>query len=339
MIRATLAGVGVLLLAAAAAGSAPRGAAAFVVVAGVGGTPEHRERFTAWASELCRIASAPPAPVPVHLLLERPGEAAASGSCAPRGRSTREELEAQLLAAGAGLAPGEGLLLVLIGHGTGGARPRFNLPGPDLAPEGLAAILARTTRGPVTVAHLGSAAGAFLPALSGPGRVVLAAARASETNETRFPRHFVAALAGAEADRNRDGRLSALEVFDFARKEVERDFDREGLLRTEHPVLDDNGDGTGSAEPATAAAGDGALAARTPLLFRTASAKAAASGDGDPEIAALLREREGLAARVDALRNVREGMEESDYLEELEALLLRIAEISEEIARLRGEIR
>ena len=310
---------------------------ALVVVVGVGGTGEHRERFAGLAGELCEAAMAAAAPLPVRMLLERPDEGG-DGACAAHGRSTREELETQLGAAAAALAPGEGLLIVLIGHGTGGRSPRFNLPGPDLAPEDFAGILDRIAPARVTVAHLGSAAGAFVPALSGPGRVVLAASRAQETNETRFPEHFVAALSGTEADRNRDGRLSALEVFDFARNEVERDFDRAGLLRTEHPVLDDNGDGVGSGEPETASAADGVLAARTHLLLTTREAAAALRED-DPGVRRLLAERDELAARVDALRNVRSAMDEQTYLAELEALLLQVAEITEEIARLRERSR
>ncbi len=311
---------------------------AVVVAAGVGGSPEHRERFTGWASALCEALTAAPAPPTVRLVVERPEEAPPSAPrpCAPRGRSTRDELEAQLVAAGGDIAEGGGLLVVLIGHGSGGPRPRFNLPGPDLSPENLRDILARATAAPVTVAHLGSAAGAFVPALSGPGRVILAATRARETNETRFPEHFVAAFVGGEADRNRDGNLSALEAFVYARDAVERDFDRDGLLRTEHAVLDDNGDGVGSGDPKTEAGTDGVLASRTPLLATTEQSVLAA-GEEDAAIRSLLARREELAARVDELRNVRGAIPEGAYFAELETLLLEIAGITEEIARLRGE--
>ena len=195
-------------------------------------------------------------------------------------------------------------------------------------------MLQRVRAGPVTVAHLGSASGAFVPALSGPGRVVLTATRANETNETRFPRHFIAALAGDDGDRNKDGRLSALEVFDFARRAVEREYEQEGLLRTEHPLLDDNGDGIGSLEPEAAAGTDGVLAGRRVVLVRSAEAVADSSGD-TPEIRRLIAERDVLATRVDVLRDARAGMEEETYLAELEALLVQIAELAERIATLR----
>ena len=308
-------------------------ASALVIVAGVGGTPEHRERFTLWATELCAAAVTAPGAGEVRVLVERPpAEPPPEGPCAPRGRSTREEVAREIRAA---VTPaGAGLVLVLIGHGAAGSSPRFQLPGPDLSPEHLSEILADVGAGAVTVAHLGSAAGAFLPALSGPGRVLLAASRATETIETRFPRHFVAAFAGDDADTDKDGQLSALEAFDFARREVEREYEREGLIRTEHALLDDNGDGVGSFEPEMAPGGDGVLAGRRPLLFRTREA-VLAGGVEAPEIRRLVAERDGLAARVDALREVRGSMAEEAYFAELEALLLQIAELSERISALR----
>lgn len=325
-----LAGVG-----AGATGDGSEDTPALVVVAGVGGTPEHRERFSGWARDVCAAGLRAPAPARVRVLVERlPEGGLADDPCAPVARSTREELAREIEAARGAGAGEAGLVLVLIGHGSAGASPRFQLPGPDLSPERLDEMLNAFGSGPVTVAHLGSAAGAFVPALAGPGRVVLAATRANETNETRFPRHFIAALAGDEGDRNKDGRLSILEVFDFARRGVEREYEQEGLLRTEHALLDDNGDGVGSLEPEMAAGMDGVLAGRRALLIRSAEGLAEASAD-TPEIRRLVAERDALAARVDALREAREGMEEETYLAELETLLLQIAELAERIAALR----
>ena len=314
----------------------PPAGPALLVVAGVAGGAERRARFTGWAGELCAAARSLPWPVEVRVLVERPAEAAASEGCAPAGRSARDEIGRQLAELAAAHSRGDPLTVVLIGHGSagGGQGARFNLPGPDLAPEDLAPMLDAFDGSPVTVAHLGSAAGGFVPALSAPGRIVLAASRAHETNETRFPRHFVAAFAGGGADRNRDDRLSALEVFEFARSEVEREYEREGLLRTEHPLLDDNGDGEGSGAPRAAPGSDGVLAARTYPLS-PASGAPAGSADSD-EVRALAAERDELAARVDALRETREGMPEEEYFAELERLLLDLARIQEEIRERTG---
>lgn len=349
---------GAISLAAPAASGAARSTGTpegsgptLVVVAGVGGDPERRERFRGWADALCRAAAGFAWPVTTRVLVERPGEPAAAnsgtqppgenaGGCVPEGRSTRDELAALLGATAAALPEGEPLLLVLIGHGSsgGGGTARFNLPGPDLTPAELALMLDEFGGHPVTVAHLGSAAGGFLPALSAPGRILVAASRAHETNETRFARHFVAAFEGAAADRNRDGRLSALEVFDYARAATEREYEEEGLLRTEHPLLDDDGDGEGAAEPAPVPGSDGVLAARTHLLF-PASGVAADGGEVTEAERRLLAERDALAARVDALRGARAGMDEEAYFAELERLLLELAEINERLASPREGVR
>ena len=315
----------------------PPGGPALLVAAGVAGGAERRARFTGWADELCAAARSLPWPVGVRVLVERPAEAeGASDGCVPAGRSTRDEIRRQLAELAAAHSRGDPLTVVLIGHGSagGGQGARFNLPGPDLAPEDLAPMLDAFEGSPVTVAHLGSAAGGFLAALSAPGRIVLAASRAHETNETRFPRHFVAAFAGGGADRNRDDRLSALEIFEFARSEVEREYEREGLLRTEHPLLDDNGDGEGSPQPRAAPGSDGVLAARTYPLS-PASGALAESADSD-EVRALAAERDQLAARVDALRETREGMPEEEYYAELERLLVDLARVQEEIRERTG---
>ena len=315
--------------------AADEDAPVLLIVSGVGGTPEHRERFTGWARELCEAAVAAPGTLRVRVLIERlPEEADERGPCVPAGRSTRETIEREIAAVGTPGTPGPGLILVLIGHGSGGQSPRFQLPGPDLAPERLKELLDAASAEPVTVAHLGSASGAFLPALSAPGRVVLTASRAHETNETRFAEHFIAAFAGDDADANKDGRLSALEAFDFARGGVEREYEQEGLLRSEHALLDDNGDGAGSLEPEMSPGSDGVLAARRPLLLLSSEAVAEA-GEGGPELRRLVAERDVLAARVDALREVRGNMEEQAYFAELEELLLRIADVSERITALR----
>ena len=70
-------------------------------------------------------------------------------------------------------------------------------------------------------------------------------------------------------------------------------------MLTEHAVLDDNGDGKGSDAPGQPGA-DGALA-RT--LFLSAGEHRAAPGDAaDPELRALVAQRDALENRIAALK-------------------------------------
>ena len=105
---------------------------------------------------------------------------------------------------------------------------------------------------------MASASGEFIKPLSGRGRVVVTATRSGqEQNATRFPEHFIAALASREADADQNGRVSVLEAFDYASRLTAEQYKRAGRLATEHALLDDSGDGVGHP---SAEGGDGALA-------------------------------------------------------------------------------
>jgi hypothetical protein len=153
--------------------------------------------------------------------------------------------------------------VLLIGHGSAqGGEARFNLPGPDLTAADFGQLLARFSTQRVALVNAASASGDFVVALSAPNRTIITATRgASEKNETVFGGYFVKAFAGEVADTDKDGQVSLLEAFSYARREVERFYQSENRLQTEHALLDDNGDGEGSRDP-DASATDGANARR-----------------------------------------------------------------------------
>ena len=157
--------------------------------------------------------------------------------------------------------PGDLVFILLIGHGGSQAgESRFNLPGPDMTAADFAPLLAALSRQQVVFVNTASASGDFVKALSAKGRTIVTATKsAMERNQTEFPSYFVQAFSEEGADADKDQRVSVLEAFTYARREVERFYEKGHLLVTEHAVLDDNGDGTGSATP-DPATGDGALA-------------------------------------------------------------------------------
>ena len=80
-----------------------------------------------------------------------------------------------------------------------------------------------------------SSSGAFLQPLAGPARTIVTATKTGgERNETRFAEFFVQALDAEEADRDRNGRVSVLEAFDFAAAKVKAAYEKEGHILTEH---------------------------------------------------------------------------------------------------------
>ena len=124
-----------------------------------------------------------------------------------------------------------------------------------------------------------------------------------------------------------------LEAFTYARLKVLAEYETEGILRTEHALLDDNGDGEGTEEP-DPLEGDGMLA-RT--AFLTAGEVLAAERmpfADDPELAPLYAQRTELEARIDELRILRGGAEQEAYEAELERLLIELALKSREIRQL-----
>lgn len=304
---------------AAQAASAP--ATHVVVVSGLAGGAEYADLFQRQAAafvEAARERWGLPSERIVWLA-EDP-----AGAPGIRGRSTREALVAELASLAARAGPDDAILILLIGHGTGaGDESKLNLPGPDLSGADLAAALRPFATQTVAVVNTASASGGFVPALSADGRIVVTATRsAREAERTHFADFFVEAFRDDGADADKDARVSLLEAFDYARAEVERYYDRENQLLTEHAVLDDDGDGTGTDAPA-AAGGDGALAGR--FYLAAASPAVAGAAAADPELRALLAEKDRIEREIAALRGRREEMTQLAYDAALEALLVELA--------------
>ncbi len=322
MRAATLA---LLMLALPVAGAAAQ--AHLTVIAGIGGEAQYRRQFLAWSRALLEAARER-WDVPddrLALFTERPEDAPGLA----RGRSTRAELERHLAALAERTAPDATVVIVYVGHGSAqGGAARLSLPGPDLTAEALAGLLARLGDRRVVFAHLGSAGGDFVPALAGPNRVIISATKSGfERNETLFPAPFVEAFASDVADTDKDGRVSLLEAFEYARREVARRYESERRLRTEHALLEDDGDGRGAESP-TALGGDGALAART---FLDGPGRVAGGAATDPAVLALLRRRDSIQSAVAELRGRKEGLAPEVYERRLEELLVALAEATAEL--------
>jgi hypothetical protein len=289
-----------------------------LVIQGLGGEPEYAERFHQWSREMVEsaVARLGLAAANVVWLAEDPERDPQRIA----GPSEATRIEQAIAALAERSAPGDVVLVLLVGHGT--ARPGralFNVPGPDLSSRALARALDELDGRTVVVVNSASASGAFLQALAAPGRVVVTAtATGSENQHARFGGHFVEAYAGEDADADKDGRVSVLEAFEYARRAVQRDYERDRRILAEHAVIDDDGDGLGSR---TAAEGvDGALAA-TVFLAPGALEHAA----GDPQRSALESDARELVGLIEAHRRRKAALTLDDYEEGLEALLLELA--------------
>jgi hypothetical protein len=323
-----------LLAAAAFAGFAPPAAAQtyYVVVSGVGGDPAYTTRFTAWGDTVVdAVRSRWGVPDSDIVYLGEHPEADSRMS----GPATRQRVTAALQALAAKAGPEADVFLVLFGHGSDrGDGPRFNLVGPDITAAELSTLLAPIKARHLVVVDASSASGGVVAALSGPGRLVVTATKSGfERNATQFGGFFAAALANDGADTDKDGRVSVLEAFTYARREVARAYAKDNRLLTEHAVLDDNGDGTGSEAP-QGGAGDGALAG---AVFFGPAGGAAAVAATDPLLKALYARRDSLERHVAELRAAKSRMAPEAYEQQLEATLVDLATTSRAIREKEGK--
>jgi hypothetical protein len=304
----------VILLSLLAVCGAARSVAAqevhLLVVTGVSGDDEHARKFQQWAATLIDAAKKREALPDANIvyLAEKP-EADPSRI---RGRSTREAVEKAITDIAARAHPDDQVIVVLIGHGTfDGRQASFNLPGPDPTVADWAKLLEKLSAQRVAFVNTAPASGAFLPAIAAPGRAIVTATKTGgERNETMFPQFFAEAFADDAADADRNGHVSVLEAFNYAKIKVAKAFEQGGLLLTEHATLDDGSDGRlAGMLHLTAHPSDGGL-----KVDMT-----------DPEMRALVGEREAVQKQIDALKLQKDRLDPARYDQEMEKLLTDLA--------------
>jgi hypothetical protein len=204
-----------------------------LVVVGAPGNPEYEKGFNQWTEKWCLAA--------------KKGKAQFSsiGLDSESKENDRQRLEKFLSSQPTlGSAP---LWVVLIGHGTDdGREARFNLRGPDITPQELAAWLKPIKR-PVAVINCASSSATFINHLSDKNRVVVTATRSGhESNYARFGQYMAETISDLNADLDKDGQVSLLEAFLTTSSRVNEFYRSEARLSTEHSLIDDNGDKLGS---------------------------------------------------------------------------------------------
>jgi hypothetical protein len=278
-----------------------------VIIVGLGGEKKYSEAFRELAASMVGAAEKKLGMDPARIVSLGEKE------------STRESVQKTLGEVARGSAPGDLVFILLIGHGSyQQGESRFNLRGPDMTAADFVPLLDALDSRTVVFVNTASESGDFVKALTGKGRTIVTATKsAQERNETAFARHFVDAFATGGADADKDQRVSVLEAFDYARREVQRFFEKERRLLTEHAVLEDGREGA-LARTVFLGPGDG----------ETESADA-----GDPGLAALRQERRDVERLLDSLKARKETTAAAPYEEELEKLLLELARKDAEIRR------
>lgn len=317
------------------AAAAQLGQSHLVVIVGAAGGNVYQQVFHNWAVQLIDAAvdRLGLTPEQVTYLGENP-------ELDPQkitARSSRENVELTFTRLASETGPDDQIFIVLIGHGSGeGERSRFNLPGRDITALEYDAMLDLFVTQKIGFVNTASASGDFTTLLSGPNRVIVTATRdGRQNNQTVFPRFFVEAFAQDVADLDKDERVSLLEAYTYASREVKRFYEDDGRMLTETSQLEDNGDGEGSYEPLPGEA-DGALARRMFLdnPMNTINTAKGPTTD-DPELRALYVDQRGLREHIEGLKLLKDSMDPELYATELEKLLISLARKGQEI-RARG---
>ena len=306
-----------------------------LIVVGLAGDPEHGKTFHKWGTTLAEASERLGVPKErLVYLVDAPME----GDARVTGRATRDEISKAIDGFAKQAGAEDVVFVMLIGHGSyDGRDSKFNLPGPDMAAADFNLMFKRLPTKQVVLVNASSASGPFIDGLSAPGRTIVTATRSgAEQYTTLFGGFFIDALTSEAADADKNKRVSVLEAFNFAKTEVARAYEREGLLATEHALLDDDGDKEGSATPTNTGSDpknkDGKVAAVLSM--------GVAGDDGlpsDPKLRALHVERRDLERRVESLRLLKESMDPAKYSSELEKLVTAIALKTREIRAAEGK--
>lgn len=297
-----------------------------VILVGSGGNPEYRERFGDWANRLERVLvdHMGRSSDQVHVL--KPVD---QGSNLKAVRALFERLARQHQSS-------EVLFVYLIGHGSYlRGVSKFQIPGEDLDADELKRLLDKVPAKNQVVIASGSTSAPYVNALSKEGRVITAATKsATEQNATEYMALFLQALEEGLADQDRDERISVWEASRQAASLTESWYGTNGLIATEHSILDDNGDGLGTRlfddqyyddNRKAVAEEDGALA-------REIFIKDFQFPDHVPQ--ALIDDYLGLVAKARLLKARKKQMGEKTYWQALEQVMFQAAQKHQEIRAL-----
>ncbi len=276
------------------------------VVEGLGGMPEYQEQFDSQRDDVVDAA---------HSMTDASRVAVFSGE-----EATRDKVLAHFSELTTKMTADDRVAIYLIGHGSfDGTDYKFNIPGPDISAADIKDVLDKLPGKNHFLVNTSSTSGAMVEALIGEDKdaqpekyLVIAATRNGvERNATHFGRYFVDALTSTEADLNKNNTISIQEAFDFADRGVTAYFESEGKLATEHPQLR----GAGAAQFSLARLSDQAIA----------------NVSEGSLLSELLEQLMQLDAKIEDLQLRRTELSNTAYIQQLQALVLQSAELSERI--------
>ena len=251
-----------------------------LIVGGVGGEKSFYDEFwnaTTRMRELL-IEEYGYAPERVTLLFEDSGEV----SDLVDGKSTKAEVEAAFADLQSRVQSDDRFLLFMVGHATKTASGlKFNSPGRDISAVEWAAFIERIPAEQMVLIFGFPYSARIVSQVSKEGRTIITACSAREGYmRSGFGNIFVDAFSDDIADADDNGAISLLEAFLYTQNRVKTWYENDGSVQSEHPHLDDNGDGIASRKELPNAS-DGTLAQSTYLGKRRSELVASVSAEPD----------------------------------------------------------
>jgi hypothetical protein len=224
-----------------------------LVVCGLPGDAEHRKLFGDTIEKLHKALTEKYGFAASEILVRFGVEKQAGDGPAisgARGLSNREGIAADVDELRKRLGADDTLWVFVLGHSHyDGRHSHLNIPGPDLDERAFGKLFEGLKAREQLFMIATPASGFFLKPLAASNRIVVTATEPDqEVNETLFPLALADVLAAPPEgiDRDKDGKISVLELYLAVVANVMKRYVDAENLSTEHAKLDDNGDGHGS---------------------------------------------------------------------------------------------
>ena len=282
-----------------------------LIIQGIAGSEELEKKFTKWGTDTRDILVKEMGFSADRVLLLG-GDSTRKDSITKAFQQLKQQIK-----------PDDNFLVVFLGHGSFDTDYKLNIMGADLTGTEYSQLIDSLNAGRVIIISSTPSSGGMFETMAGKNRVIVAASRSGEREDTIFYEHFLLGLKGAAADEDKDNKVSVWEAFKYATSGVERFYKEKTRLMTEHAGLS----AAGAPQVAASAADQDA-----PVLARVTSLNAErAVTVADPRLQALLNEKKAIEQRIEDLRLDRNLLPEAEYEKRLEELILQLARKNQEI--------
>ena len=282
-----------------------------LIIQGVGGSDEHEKKFAKWSTGTRDVLIQDLGFSKDRVVLLS-GDATRKESVQKAFDQLKQQVKAQ-----------DTFLLFLIGHGSFDADYKLNILGADLTGAEYSKLIDSLNPARAIIVSSTPSSGGMFESMKGKNRIIVAASRSGEKEDTVFYEHFLAGLKGASADEDKDKKVSVWEAFKYATSAVDRFYKEKTLIMTEHAGL-----AAAGAAQVAATVGD----QEAPVLARITAINADRDVTvSDPKLQALLNQKKDIDTKIEQLRLQKNLLPEAEYQNRLEDLVLELARKNQEI--------